>query len=58
MILMFPFISYLYISAEDRCVCVLNELERRKMLLVGPLTTLTKMLPTGVGLKEEKVRGG
>lgn len=39
---MFPFISYVYILAEDRCACVLNKLEE-KMPVVGLLATLTKL---------------
>lgn len=42
MILMSPFISYVYILAADRCACVLNESERR-MPVVGLLTALAQM---------------
>lgn len=48
----------MYILAEDRCACVLNELERRKMPVVGYALLLLKGQPTGVGFKKQEVPGG
>lgn len=48
----------MYILAEDRCACVLNELERRKMPVVGYSLLLLKGQPTGVGFKKQEVPRG
>ena len=39
-------------------MCVLNELERRKMPVAGLLTTLTQMSTHRSGIQEQKVLGG